>query len=337
MCLIDERPLAPAPHRPVPHLAAGGPDWHPFLRTVPAQPVTAAKSATREDDRAVRLAGRARRLIPGPVHDALADFDHDSGPAGALLLRGLPVGSVPTTPASPTAATGKDRTSEHLLLAVARSLGHPVGYSAEHGGRVVQNLVPTREGAHRQTSTSSAVELEFHTETAFHPHRPRYLLLVCLRGDPATRTLLCSVDELIGLLDDDVRRVLHEPRFRTGVDESFGPADRTASAGPAAPVLSGDPERPILRFDADLMTGTDPEAVAALAVLGRLARAHRLGIALEAGDLLVVDNHRCIHGRTAFAARFDGTDRWLQRSFVVSDLSASAADRTGPMITTTFA
>ena len=36
-------------------------------------------------------------------------------------------------------------------------------------------------------------------------------------------------------------------------------------------------------------------------------------------------------------ARFDGTDRWLQRSFVVADLAASAGDRDGRIITTEFA
>ena len=59
-------------------------------------------------------------------------------------------------------------------------------------------------------------------------------------------------------------------------------------------------------------------------------------IVLEPGDLLVVDNDRVVHGRTSFAARFDGTDRWLQRAFVVADLAPSAAERTGRIITTRF-
>ena len=38
------------------------------------------------------------------------------------------------------------------------------------------------------------------------------------------------------------------------------------------------------------------------------------------------DNTIAVHGRTPFVARYDGTDRWLQRAMVVSDLAASAAD-----------
>ena len=44
-----------------------------------------------------------------------------------------------------------------------------------------------------------------------------------------------------------------------------------------------------------------------------------------------------VHGRSSFPARFDGTDRWLQRAFVVADLAPSAAERQGRVITTRFA
>ncbi|MCU1352351.1 MAG: L-lysine 3-hydroxylase [Acidimicrobiales bacterium] len=226
--------------------------------------------------------------------------------------------------------------SELALLTVARALGQPVGFAPEHGGRLIQDLLPTVDGAQEQTSTSSAVELEFHTETAFHPHRPRYLLLLCLRGDPAAVTLLCSVRQVVDQLPLAVRHALSEPRFRTGVDESFT-GHRAQRRGRLVPVLSGHPDRPTLTFDADLMAGIDPEAADALATFRDLALERRIGVVLEPGDLLVVDNHACIHGRSAFPARFDGTDRWLQRTFVVADLAPSAAERTGRVITTRFA
>jgi alpha-ketoglutarate-dependent taurine dioxygenase len=45
------------------------------------------------------------------------------------------------------------------------------------------------------------------------------------------------------------------------------------------------------------------------------------------GNLLVLDNRRCVHARSVFRAAFDGRDRWLQRLAVVRDLDASAQDR----------
>lgn len=314
---------------PVPTISTSAADWSDVVGRVPDQLVL--------DAQFVRAAGRARRGLPVAVHDALVDLGDDTLPdvPGALLVRGAPVGDPVPTPSAPGTATGKDATSEFVLLTVARALGQPVGYLPEHGGSLVQDLVPTASAATRQTSTSSSVELEFHTETAFHPFRPRYLLLLCLRGDPAATTLLCDVAEVLELLPDDVRRVLHEPRFVTGVDESFTDGAEVPPLAPS-PILSGNPSRPTLVFDADLMRGTDPDAQRAVDTLSSLTREHRLGLRLERGDLLVVDNDRCIHGRSAFAARFDGTDRWLQRSFVVGDLGPSAAERRGRVITTTF-
>jgi L-asparagine oxygenase len=283
----------------------------------------------------VRAAGHAGRLLPAAIHDALVDFVDQPHRSGALLLKGMPIGSLPATPATPTTHTSKDQTSEFSLLTVARRLGQPVGYEPEHGGDIVQNLVPVQGTETRQVSTSSKVELMFHTEAAFHPHRPRYLLLICLRGDPHAVTTLSSIHEVLPHLSPEVRDTLFQPRFRTAVDESYLHG-RQNVLGEPMPVLSGDRELPTMVFDADLMVGTDEAADEALQALSRAVESHRTGVVLEPGDLLVVDNAVAVHGRSPYTPRFDGTDRWLQRSFVVSDLRPSAADRRGRVITTVF-
>jgi len=314
--------------------------WVPELETEPGQ-WTATRELTRrlpagtQVDESVVTVAESDRILPPAVRDALAGLAFDAGPAGSLLLRGCPTGAVPFTPATTTAASTKTLLSEVILLAVARHLGEPVGYRPEHGGALVQNLLPVRATAATQTSTSSSVDLEFHTEAAFHPHRPHYLLLSCLRSDPGAQTYLCSIRAVLPDLGPEICCVLAEPRFRTRVDESFGGTPEMAP-GPLVPVLSGDPEAPTMVFDAELMFGVDPVAVDALDRLRSVTLASRIALVLEAGDLLVVDNHACIHGRSSFKARYDGTDRWLQRSFVVDDLAPSAADRIGRIIDTRF-
>ena len=94
--------------------------------------------------------------------------------------------------------------------------------------------------------------------------------------------------------------------------------------GDARPVLGGPLDQPTLCWDAELTTGETAEARAALDELAAAVAERQRRIVLEAGDLLVVDNSRCVHGRSPFSARFDGTDRWLQRSFVVESLAPSA-------------
>jgi len=177
--------------------------------------------------------------------------------------------------------------------------------------------------------------LMFHTEAAFHPHRPRYLLLFCLRGDPKAKTTIASVHAALPFLESDVVDVLFEPRFRCAVDESYLHG-RENVLGPPIAVLSGPRDQPAMVFDEDLMVGVDEVAEEALGLLGKALDAHHVSVILEAGDLLVIDNNTVVHGRSPFTPRFDGTDRWLQRAFVVEDLAPSAGERDGRVITTVF-
>lgn len=313
---------APTGHAAPAVVEAGG--WRPVA------PATLLGS-----DEFLLAALREGRRLPAHVHDALAEFTVRPHRSGALLVRGVDFGDVPATPATPTADLDKDATSEFALLTIASVLGHPVGYLPEHGGDVVQNIVPVRASADRQVSTSSKIDLMFHTEAAFHPHRPRYLLLACLRGDADAHTTLSSILEVVDHLPESTVRTLRQPRFRTAIDESYLHGRQNRLGEPMA-VLQGTVDEPTLVFDEDLMVGSDPEADEALRELGRAVRDHHTSVALEAGDVLVVDNFVAVHGRTPFSPRYDGTDRWLQRSMVVADLAPSASDRRGRIITTVF-
>lgn len=307
----------------------------PAIIESPAWPTLDIPSVPLSDERFVRAAGHAARRIPAVVHDTLVDFADAAPQAGAIVLRGVPVGDLPDTPDSPTSPTTKDLTSEFVLMVAARRLGQPVGYQPEHGGDLVQNLVPTKVNADRQVSTSSGVDLMFHTEAAFHPHRPKFLLLLCLRGDERAITTLASIFEVLPLLAPRTVDTLFEPRFRTAVDESYLHG-RSNVLGAPMPVLRGDRQRPTMIFDADLMVGIDQEAEDALRELGAAVEAHHTGLALQAGDLLVVDNDVAVHGRSSYQPRWDGKDRWLQRAMAVTDLAASAGDRRGRVIVTQF-
>ncbi len=296
-------------------------------------PVDAAR--VELDEALVHDAAMRGRGLPIDVDDAVARFASRSNRAGALLIRNVPIGALPPTPAAPDESVVKDLTTELALLSVARRLGEPVGYVPEHGGRIVQNIVPTRRDADRQTSTSSRSNLMFHTETAFHPHRPRYLLLLCLRGDPSAKTTLASVHDLFDTLPAATIDAMFEPRYRTAVDASFL-GDRHNEFGPIMPLVSGTTESPTFVFDADLTIGVDPEAQRVVDTVRNAIERCQRAVVLEPGDLLVIDNNVAVHGRSPFTARFDGHDRWLQRTFVVADLAPSAGERVGRVITTEF-
>ncbi len=273
----------------------------------------------------------------------VAELDHDVRVQGVRRgfgqpfahLHGLPLGNIPATPLAAGHSTKDDRTSEATLLGVAQRLGEPVGYAQEHGGDIVQDLFPLASSVGRQLSTSSGVELAFHTETAFHPHRPHYLLLLCLRGDAQAATTLCSVDAIIDELSPATVSVLRDARFRCGVDESFGAGSPWVTP-PHAVLGTSSKGMHTLLFDGELTFGIDRQAEDAIVEVNAAIARARTSVTLATGDLLIVDNHRAVHGRSPFTARFDGTDRWLQRTFVVDDLAPSAAERAGRVITTQF-
>ena len=303
-------------------------ELEPFSLPVPTSGVL--------DEAFVTAAQSAVVDLPVELQEKLTAFVTVGDLSGALVVRSLPLGTVSATPPTPGASTAKDRTSEFTLLTIATALGEPVGYQPEHGGQIVQNIVPVQASAAKQVSTSSNVTLEFHTETAFHPHKPRYLLLLCLRGDADAATLLCSVSAAIELLDADTVALLRQPRFRTRPDASFLVGNAVGEFGLATPILTGTTERPTFTFDADLMVGLDAEAQHAIEALRAAVQAAHIGVVLEAGDMLIVDNNVAVHGRSPFTPRYDGTDRWLQRTFVVDSLQPSTHDRDGRVITTTF-
>lgn len=266
-----------------------------------------------------------------PLRQALLRFRRFGDPAGGLLVRGVPSGPASPTPsdvrASDPAAT-KAAAAMSVVLAV---LGEQYGFRPEHGGRLVQNILPVRGYETEQISIASAVDLECHVEMAFSDLRSDFVGLLCLREDheQGAGTTISSIDAVLPLVDARVVDVLREPRFRTRVDASFRLDVRHTGDVWADPisVLSGPALRPHVRVDFAETEGKDPDARAALVRLRKAVERARSTVLLRAGDLLIIDNHRALHGRTPFAAHYDGTDRWLLRSFVTKDLRRSEADR----------
>ncbi|GHF48508.1 hypothetical protein GCM10010218_32490 [Streptomyces mashuensis] len=268
--------------------------------------------------------------LPWSVRRAVTDFRHQSNDYGALLVRGLPVGHVPDTPRDPRAVVHKDTWLSELWLAMfAQALGSTYAYAQEKSGALFQNVVPTPGNADKLSSESSSILLDFHTEAAFHPFKPDYVMLLCLRPDHdrAARTINAGVRMVLPLLSARERAVLTRPLFRTGIDYSFGSANGQQGNGPVLPVLSGDPFDPHLTYDLDLMTGETEEAGRALQSLREAVAACGSWVRLDRGDLLVVDNRRAVHARSEFTPRYDGRDRWLQRMCVTVDIARSSAYR----------
>ncbi|MEY2741287.1 MAG: hypothetical protein RL283_1389 [Actinomycetota bacterium] len=258
-------------------------------------------------------------------------------PAPVTRIAGALPDAARVVPATPASLDGADATcpeATRALLDAARRLGTPLGYAREQRGRLVQDIFPIRRLATEQVSSSSAVQLGLHTETAFHPWPPRWVVLLCLRGDPGAATVWADVDEAVAAMDPRHVATLGEPTFRSEIDPSFcldGGAPVLTDVVPL--VRTGDGWR--LTFDRLGTRATDARGAEALEALGLALEAHVRSVVLASGDLLVIDNHRAVHGRAPFRARWDGTDRWLRRALVFDDLPP-ADQLDGHVITTRF-
>ncbi len=207
-----------------------------------------------------------------------------------------------------------------------------VAYEAEGGGQLFQDMVPSAAAATSQTSLSSAVELEVHTEQAFSDLRPDYLSLACLHADPHAATYVLPASRLAAALTPHDAALLRKPRWTTTIDASFLAAGCLFADGlerGPTPILYGADEDPFMILDQDLMRGVDEEAQG---VLNRVIDAYlreRSAYTLAEGDVAILDNLRTAHGRSPFRARFDGSDRFVVRSFITRDLNRSRHARPG--------
>lgn len=268
--------------------------------------------------------------FPGELKNKLRNFKRTSNFHGALLLKNLPVD--PDLCKTPLVASEvpdkKTFVSETLLTSIASFFGEPFTFYQERGENMFHNISPTEKNKDKISSESSDIFLDFHTELIFHPLMPDYLLLYCLRQDhrKEAETLVLSVNQLMPHIPPGMVSLLFQERFVTGIDYSFGSPNGLKGNGPKTSVLFGDRENPSFRCDFDLMVGGDEKSQKALDYLRKLSQKLYTSVILEPGDLLIVDNQKSLHSRTPFKARFDGTDRWLQRVLVTRDLSKATQD-----------
>ncbi len=279
------------------------------------------------------------RAVPASLR-GVVDGYRQAGPS-VLLISGVHVEAArcgPTPLSWQEALTDAGQEQEEAQLALlAALLGEPFAWRTIQHGRMVQNLVPMEEEREAQSGHGS-VALEWHTEDGFHEQRCRYLLLLGIRNPDEVPTTLGSIRDVH--LPEHLRSVLHQKRFLIRPDpEHLRQLAATAPGSDAlrraramhdhpepVAILFGRTDDPLLRIDAPYTAPVpgDREAAEALAaIVDELERAQR-DVVVRQGDVLVVDNYRAVHGRRAFAPRFDGTDRWLKR--------ISVAGRAGPAV-----
>ncbi|MBO8192286.1 TauD/TfdA family dioxygenase [Streptomyces oryzae] len=310
-------------------LDAGDEDLAEFERA--AYRIADSHAGSRLDDpQLLAAAAVASRFLPAFLLEQLIRFRVTGNEAGTLLLRNLPV----ETPLPPTPGDGRfpDHWSALPLstltqLAVMSVLGDAISYADEKEGRLVQDICPL-PGAEERQENSGSVLLDLHTEDSFHPYRPDYLSLYCLRSGPDRNaiTVTGSIRAALPLLSPLCAATLREPVYRTRFSSSFGDAAAPRHTSPR-PVLSGPADDPDLCVNFFGTEAVDERGTVALDELRGAVEKVLCGVLLQPGDLILIDNRTAVHGRTGFTPGYDGQDRWLRRCFAAADLRPSRALR----------
>ena len=205
------------------------------------------------------------------------------------------------------------------------ALGRPF-FSIRDGGRLW--IGGETSAAKDPASFGGAGRQGMHIDAPNVERVPDYTSLLVLRQDPAGggQSLAGDLHAALAALSGADRDELAEPAYFEGRAEGL---QGTGAPRMPFPVLdaSGD-GRPWIRWAAKMVG--DPRNYAHAAVLARYAAAledHAATVALDRGCLLVLDQQRAAHGRTALGSQEglpDGTRRLLVQAKAALDLAAPA-------------
>ena len=256
------------------------------------------------------------RGIPERIADGdLSEWARATREGGLGLLRGMPVGEPPPTPHSFGVETGTGALTD-LLVEVGKTFGAPCTFEDKVNSNLVHDVYYVPRDHDTQLG-SGASKLEWHVEDGCFENRANWLFLLCIRGAGSVATSTAHIDDL-HLPVGDVALLMNR-RVRLKLDDSFVGAAQTIAAVPTLDWRGGRFE---IVFDPAYSAVNDADLLAALDRLSSEACRVRTDIVLGAGDLLVIDNRRVMHARSAYDLSTSARDRWLKRMLVMSEVEA---------------
>ncbi len=290
--------------------------------------LAALPDPTRDIDRSMTRYHQIFAQLPTGTLQQILDFGRHPDTPGVGHVRGLPVDPrLPRTPGDGWPSPDKPTyVAEGVLLGLSGLIGEPVGFLTEKNGRLVHDVVPVEGGATTQTNQGSSVFLNFHNDIVhdatgrYDLASPDFLVLSCLRADHegSAGTYYADARDICGAVDERTRETLRSPLFRMNAPGSY--VRDVAGGGEVlsdpVPMISGPEAFPEVAAAANGIRPLNDEARSALDRLQAACREVAHEVYLRPGQALLINNRKGLHARSRFTARYDGQDRWLQRTYV---------------------
>lgn len=231
------------------------------------------------------------REAAGPAFDDLAERARGllESPPWCLVVRGLPAAQ-----------------ATQLLVSFSATLGELIEPYRQSWSHVVRHIVPSRDRA-----VDGYVLNEFlHTDGTDWPRPNDYTCLFCVRPDQSGdgRSRLLDLDTLMNEIDGAPQEKLLARL--AGQSVPWRIADELGGGAHWAPVIELGARRirwlryTVMLSCEDGLAALDDQSAGDLEEFERLVENCPGGrsVNLEAGDLLLVENTRCLHARTAISA-----------------------------------
>jgi L-asparagine oxygenase len=276
----------------------------------------------------------ASYFLPESILNITSDFSSDfsKNQYGALVFKGLmdiDQENIGTTPSNWQSADYSKFNLYGFVCALLHGAlpSKPVQYySQRKGGGLIHAIIPDEKMRETQTGSGSSTDLYVHTEDAFLKHQADFLSFMYIRNEEQVPSALYSIrsHESIGKnhkpLFNRIFKIPKDANLENGANEE----DTLDS------VLYGNLELPFMRFDAaeQLFNPSIKQSEDAQHHLNEFWEEARhliySGFTPQAGDVILVNNHLCAHGRSAFKAgvrNINGIENQCERRIMLRMMS----------------
>lgn len=333
----------------------------PELTKAVSTAIAAWKRATTDDQRieclsrpaalSTQLASAVKQaLIQAGADPLLVRQDALSSPC-THLPGVFEATDLPETPEGFTPVPDADGTilGRAAALAVQGFLGQEtVSYGSENAGQLFVNLTPlSGEGKFARKSKAG---LRGHTDAVSFPFKgdsdalnpriapsPDFVTLVGLRNPHSVPTKVMALDSVLALLSQQDIEELKKAQYAIEPQATFieGMKDILGGVHIAidVPVLKDDKSGTIVRYSHSSVSPTEPDGTAQEASRNFEAACNNVAtdVVIAPGDVLLVSNRLCLHGRGTVGDEVRGNSRWLLRTYGLdtSDLDGSQRHNEG--------
>lgn len=261
----------------------------------------------------------AFQLLPERITKLLTDFgtDYSENQYGAIVFRGLvdvDQKALGATPSCWQKADYKKFNNYGFICSLLHGAipAKPVQYYTQRkGGGIMHAIIPDKKMDYSQTGSGSKTDLYVHTEDAFLYNQADFISLLYLRNEEEVPSSLYSIRSH-GSMANQMKE-LFEPIYQCPKDANHV-IETSKGKEEVTSILYGNKKWPFMRFDAaeqifNNKVDQSLKAMKNLKIFWKKAKSLIYNKFIpDSGDLILVNNHLCAHGRNSFVAGLKNID-----------------------------